>query len=351
MIAAALTLILAAGTAASPVAATLRPPPAARLIAVTDHPRVAGPVAALVDRPRIAGPVAAVADRPRAPTPVAFVEQPRLTGYFVGDLLTQRVLLQSAGSDLNPIALPTPGRVSAWFERRNVTMGTDSSSRRWLTVEYQILNAPQKLTTVTLPAWTLTINAPAGANTLALQIPSTHVSVAPLSLPGSPTQVGIADLRPNRLAPSSPLTPIRHGIVLSAGALVLTLGAWLAWLIWRNRRAAATQPFAHALRELRLLNDCDPRAWQALHRAFDRTAGRVIQTATLPDLFKRAPQLLPVRQQIEQFFTHSSLLFFAMPVHASERRAHPAPALEPGAIVVPRALCEELRRIERRYER
>ena len=38
-----------------------------------------------------------------------------------------------------------------------------------------------------------------------------------------------------------------------------------------------------------------PEAWRALHRAFDQTAGRVVQTATLPALFERVPQLQSLR--------------------------------------------------------
>jgi hypothetical protein len=107
--------------------------------------------------------------------------------------------------------------------------------------------------------------------------------------------VGTADLRPDRLPPVIATAPIWRSIEASAGAFCLTLIAWLAWVIWRNRRALATQPFASALREMRTLDEEEPRAWQALHRAFDRTAGRVIQHATLPTLFERAPQLIPAR--------------------------------------------------------
>jgi mxaA protein len=236
--------------------------------------------------------------------------------------------------------------VSAWFERRKITRESDSSSRPWLVVQYQILNAPQKLATVTLPAWTLAVKQPGSASAFALKVPSSPVSVAPLSPPGSPNQVGTADVRPDRLAPSIPLRPIRRAVVLSGGALATTLAAWLAWLLWRNRRAAATQPFACALRELGALNDDEPRAWQILHRAFDRTAGRVIQTATLPELFERAPQLSPAREQIEQFFAQSSLLFFGGSTHRETRSL-----LSADAVVIPRTLCEQLRRIEKRYER
>jgi mxaA protein len=271
-------------------------------------------------------------------TTSAVVEQPRLTGYFVGDLLTQRVLLQRDGETLTPVTLPLPGRVSAWFERRLVTTTSDAALRRWLVIEYQILNAPPKLTNIALPSWQLAIRTGGGAPPLTLTIPSVSINVAPLSPPGSPEQVGTRDLRADRLPPVIPTVPIRRAMALSAGALALTVIAWIAWVVWRNRRSVATQPFARALRELSVLDDGEPRAWQALHRAFDRTAGRVIQSATLPMLFERAPQLVPARAQIEDFYAQSSLRFFG---GATTNAAAP----------LPRALCIELRRIERRHER
>jgi mxaA protein len=276
------------------------------------------------------------------------VEQPRLTGYFVGDLLTQRVLLQRDGQTLAPAVLPPTGRVSAWFERHRVTVATDAAFRRWLVIEYQILNAPPKLTAVTLPAWQLTVASSAGGSPMTLRVPSISINVAPLSLPGSPEQVGTRDLRPDRLPPVIPTAPIRRAITLSASALALTLIAWIGWALWRNRRAVATQPFARALREMRTLDDHEPRAWQALHRAFDRTAGRVIQSATLPVLFERAPQLAPARAQIETFFAQSNLLFFG----SAATNGGPTPpkdARSPAAL--PRPLCVELLRIERSHER
>jgi mxaA protein len=303
------------------------------------------------------GPVHAALARDAAkaqqlPAATAVVDQPRGTGYFVGDKLSQRVLLESAGQAVSPVSLPAPGRVSAWFERRAASIQTDLSSRRWLIVEYQILNAPPKLMTVKLPGWSLPLERagqPGGDKPLndpgapaALGIPAASINIAPLSPPGSPTQVGTADLRPDRLPPVIATAPIWRSIEASAGAFCLTLIAWLAWVIWRNRRALATQPFASALREMRTLDEEEPRAWQALHRAFDRTAGRVIQHATLPTLFERAPQLIPARAQIEQFFAQSSLLFFTAPAASGRSGA---------GGVSPRALCTELRQIEKRHER
>lgn len=270
---------------------------------------------------------------------LAVVQQPRATGYFVGDEVTQRVLLEK---DVSPVTLPAPGRASSWFERRKSSVQTDASGRRWLTVEYQILNAPPKLVTVKLPAWSLAIKGNSPNTTGALRIPEALINVAPLSLPGSPTQVGTADLRPDHGPPVIATAPIRRAIEASAGALCLTLVAWLGWLVWRNRRAAATQPFASALREMRALDDREPHTWRALHRAFDRTAGRVIQSTTLPILFERAPQLIPARKEIEQFFSQSNLMFFGVtPPHDQAAAMGPSP----------RALCVELRRIEKHHER
>jgi mxaA protein len=267
----------------------------------------------------------------------AVVEQPRLTGYFVGDLLTQRVLLDRDGRTLTPVTLPPIGRVSAWFERHRVTIETDASLRHWLVVEYQILNAPPKVTNVTLPVWQLVTKGGSAVRPLTMTVPSVSINVAPLSPPGSPEQVGTRDLRPDRLPAVIPTAPIQRGMALAASALALTLIAWIGWLVWRNRRAIDTQPFARALREMRTLDERDPQAWQALHRAFDRTAGRVVQSATLPELFERAPQLAPARERIEAFFEQSSLLFF------SGAKAKGGPA--------PRDLCADLLRIERRHER
>jgi mxaA protein len=350
--------------------------------------------AAAPSAPTFAPEVSSSAATSRSATS-AVVDQPRGTGYFVGDLLTQRVLLERNGQPVSPQTLPTPGRVSAWFERRSASLETDASSHHWLVVKYQILNAPSKLVTVTLPAWTLALKPAthtAGPDDLpehpALRIPADPINVAPLSLPGSPVQVGTADLRPDHLPPLISTVPITRAIALSSAALVLTLIAWLGWIIWRNRRAVATQPFARALREMRALDDREPRAWQALHRAFDRTAGGVIQSATLPTLFERAPQLTPLRTPIEHFFAHSSQLFFASPLRATTAMPfvpqaatttapEPSGAAPPGSehsrssgsqptspgvaeslaapvaseALAPRALCIELRRIERRYER
>jgi mxaA protein len=257
----------------------------------------------------------------------AVVEQPRAFGYVIGDVMTQRVLLETGGHEVAPAALPKAERVNIWLERRAARIESLPGGHRWLALDYQVINAPQSLTTVELPALELQ-GAPGGAT---LSVAAWPITVNALTSGGS------SELRPDRPAPAIATAPIRRQIALWSSAFLLVLAAWLGWLAWGNWRAAATRPFARALHEMRHLEGTTPEAWRALHRAFDQAAGRVVHTATLPALFESMPQLQSLRPEIEQFFAQSRQLFFAGGLPAGRMSA--------------RALCARLRRIEKRIER
>jgi mxaA protein len=273
------------------------------------------------------------ADLDVVPPPNAAVEQPRPFGYVIGDLLTQRVLLELNGHAFEPGSLPRGERISAWLERRPASIETAPDGRRWLSVEYQVINAPKALSLVHIPAW----GVKAKSSTEVLRIGEWPISLSPLTPRAAFAQGDLPELRPDRPPPSIATEPMRRSIVMWSIALILTLAIWSGWWLWRNWRASATQPFATALREIRRTGDDEPEAWQALHRAFDRTAGRVTQIATLPNLFRSAPYLAPLRSKIEQFFRQSSERFFGA-------------GLPQDALSV-RALCAELRRLEKTRER
>ncbi len=282
----------------------------------------------MITAPRIAPAVAAIIVATSAyPAATAVVEQPRPFGYVVGDVVTQRVLLEIGGHGFMPAALPKAERVNLWLERRPARIESRPDGHRWLALDYQVINAPQSLTTVNLPAFELQ-GAPDDAT---LKIAAWPVSVNALTFGGS------IELRPDRPAPAIATAPIRRQIAIWSSAFVVVFAAWLGWLAWRNWRAVAARPFARALREMRHLDSTAPEAWRALHRAFDQTAGRVVQTATLPALFERVPQLQSLRPEIEQFFAQSGELFFGGGLPADRISA--------------RALCAQLRRIEKRIER
>jgi mxaA protein len=273
-----------------------------------------------------------VKPRPAGPPPNAIVEQPRPFGHVIGDVLTQRVLLQLDGQPFTPGPLPRAERVGTWLERRALKTESTDDGRHWLIAEFQIVNAPEALAATIIPAWEL--RPASGQNTL--RMPAWPISIAPLTPRTVFGDGALAELRPDRPAPPIATEPIERQLTLYGGLCAATIALWLAWWLWRQWRATSSQPFARAQRTLRRLDDSAPQAWLALHRAFDETAGEALQTATLGDLFKRAPQLLPLRDRIEGFFAQSNARFFGtgLPVD-------PLPV---------RKLCAELRRIEKRHE-
>ncbi len=243
----------------------------------------------------------------------AQVEQPRAFGHVLGDVLTQRILLQSGSNSADTTAdtsMPSTGRIGIWFERRSPRIETDADGRRWLVIDYQITNAPQTLTTVALPALTLT--SPSG---MVLQVPEWPVSVGPLTLQSAFATGDLQALRPDRQARAAATAPLRRQMAWALGLLVLTLLAWLGWWQWRNRREAARLPFARAWAGMQRSKTADANqnahAWLSLHRALNETAGQVVHAGSLPDLFAKAPHFQALRPQLERFYQQSGERFFA----------------------------------------
>lgn len=275
-----------------------------------------------------------------APTPApaaqarpAQVDQPRAYGHALGDLLTQRVLLEIDGQPVDLGKPPVPGRVGVWLERRPTRVERDADGRRWLLIEHQLINAPQALTALTLPA--LDIATSGGL----LGVPAWPFSAAPLTPRNAFAQGALDALQPDRAAPAIDTASIRRQIALSGGLCIATLLGWAGWLGWRNWRASRNRPFALALREMNALRgrgDDTPDAWQALHRAFDRTAGRSLQPASLSRLFERAPHYAPLRADIERFYAQSATIFFGEGKPADTLPLH--------------RFARQLRSIEKRHE-
>ena len=119
--------------------------------------------------------------------------------------------------------------------------------------------------------------------------------------------------------------------------------AWLAWWAWRNMREAQQLPFAHAWRELKRIDDpaSSPEAWRVLHRALNRSAGRVVHGASLPQLLADAPYLRPLQPRLEDFYRESTRRFFF-----AESAAAPA---QPQAAYPLKPLCRALRNAEKRH--
>jgi mxaA protein len=265
----------------------------------------------------------------------AIVQQPRAFGYVLGDVLTQRVLLQAGGHDMGAVTPPSVGRSGVWLERRPVSFETDADGRRWMVIGYQVVNAPQTLTTIALPALTLT-----SASGAQLQVAEWPASVGPLTPPATFAAGDLQPLRPDRQAPLLATAGLRRQIAWALGLLLATLLAWAAWW-WRNQRESARLPFARAWRRMQRLQGAQAAsskdAWFCMHEALNETAGQVVHGGSLCALLTRAPYLQPLRAQLEHFYQVSAERFFK-----------PAP----GAAEFPlQALCRALYRAERRQQR
>jgi mxaA protein len=279
---------------------------------------------------------ASSAAAPAAAAVPAIVQQPRAFGYVLGDVLTQRVLLQTDGHDLRDVTPPSIGRTGVWLERRPALFETDAAGRRWIVIGYQIVNAPQTLTKITLPA--LTLSSPSGAQ---LQVPEWPASVGPLTPPNTFAVGDLQLLRPDRAAPLATTIGLHRQIVWALGLLLATLLAWAAWWGWRNRRDSARLPFARAWRRMQRLQRAQAAssrdAWFCLHQALNEAAGQVVHSTSLSALFDRAPYLQPLRAQLEHFYQVSAEHFFK-----------PAPSAAEFPL---QTLCRALYRAERRQQR
>ena len=246
--------------------------------------------------------------QPTAPPPNAIVEQPRPFGYVVGDLRDATRAAAVEGRAFEPAALPARrahrrmARAARAAESNRLRDG-----RRWLVVDYQVINAPQALTTGDV-AGVGAASASPGRDAEDRRVADQRRSADSAA---AVRAGGLGELRPDRATRrSSRPQPMRRQIVI--WSIALRRSRWRSGSAgaWRNWRAVSTPAFrARAARDSR----ASTRRAASLARAASRlrrTAGRVMQTRTLPTLFRRRPHLAPLRAEIERFFAQSGERFF-----------------------------------------
>jgi mxaA protein len=269
------------------------------------------------------------------------VLNPRPFGYVVGDLVEQHISVITDGTrTLDTAQLPPPGRVDRWLERRSVAVAEARTGRRWdITLQYQIRNTPEQVTTVSLPEVRLQLTAADGSSEE--HIGDWPISIAPLTPPTVLARAGLEEMRPDATPPRVDTASYRmrlglHALILSA------LGGFALWrrfgLSWAGGRRG---PFALACRDVQRLArhrsrpDIHAAALRRLHRAFDQCAGHTVFADQLDAFFAQRPQFGALRAETEQLFRQSRLLFFggggdagslervlalARAYHAAERR-------------------------------
>jgi mxaA protein len=258
----------------------------------------------------IATAIAATIAATSASAEPATVQQPRAFGHVLGDIVTQQVLLDSGPHADELSAMPSTGRVNAWLERRPPSFRTDADGRRWLVLDYQVMNSPRAPAMTSTPPLQLRL-----ASGKTLDVAESPLSIAPLAPLGLADTGRLAGLQPDRLLAPASTAPVQRALLIWSALTVAVLIAWLGWWIWRNRRDARQLPFAKAWarfgRHDDAALDANPDAWRGLHRALDEAAGQVVLAGSVPRLTQSAPHLRELQPQLEQFFQRSTDRFFS----------------------------------------
>lgn len=256
------------------------------------------------------------------------VESLRPFGYLIGDIVTQRVALEYDGKPLELARLPPLERTGNWFERRDARIERDAAGHRWLVMDYQIINVPEELRAIELPA----LDIETAVSGRRLQTSPMPLTVAPITPNVVLARAGLEEMRPDDPAPHIDTAPYERGLhaALYAGALLVAL--WAALALLRQFNARRRLPFSRAQRDIARLDAGSIEVWRRLHRALDDTAGQVVRDHNLPLLLARAPWLKPMEADLRRFFEASQTRFFA-------DRAVDG--------VEPRTLCAQAAKLER----
>lgn len=227
-------------------------------------------------------------------------------GYFAGDVLSSTALI-AVGPDtvLDVATLPAAGPVAAAIDVRRVETTREKLADGTLVrirVTYQNFVAPEQVTTVDVPGYTLAFSH--GGVRLTASIPGFDFTASPFRHDLAPV-LDVSALRPDHapdsIDPANPLRALYAGSAIAAVAVLILL-----------RPARRTGPFADAARQIRgAAGDTARDAVLALHRAFDATAGRPVLADDTDIFFEQHPRFAALRSDIEKFFAASRAVFFA----------------------------------------
>jgi mxaA protein len=255
---------------------------------------------------------------PQPPAIAVSVRQPRAFGYVIGDRLEQRISLQiPAGLTLDPRGLPRAGRTGLWLELAppHLTFEKVGDATRYrLTLDYQIINVPEQVRTIDLPAVDLAFSGRGGP--LGASVDEWPITISPITPTYVLARAGLPQAQPDA-RPAIPESAPYNWLTLLWAAALAALGTGMTvrrrGISWLRRSA---RPFARAAHDIAKLARLPPdrstyrRGLQRLHRAFDATAGHAVFGDRLTTLFDAHPELLRLRPEIEQFYASSQREFF-----------------------------------------
>lgn len=254
------------------------------------------------------------------PSVAIATQQPRAFGHVIGDRLVQRISLQApAGFLLDTKSLPRAGRTGLWLDLatpRLTSAKVDGGIRYRLTLDYQVVNVPEQVRTIDLPALGLVFSR--RGSQVSATVDEWPVTIAPITPSFVLARAGLTQIQPD----AKPSAPDPRSYMWSTLLWAALIVAVISGTTLRRRGVPwlrhGARPFAGAARDIAKLSRLPPdqptyrRGLQRLHRAFDATAGQAVFGERLGLLFAIRPELLSLRTDIEQFYADSQREFFGV---------------------------------------
>jgi mxaA protein len=225
-------------------------------------------------------------------------------GVLLGDVITMSVELPIPASDVDMSSIPhVDKRFGDWLSIRDIVIN-DSQ----LLIDFQLVNVAPETTEVLTPK--LSFRSIDSAFIDIEQVPFTISPVIPKADKDSVSKLVLKPAhQPEMIDTNAIYQTLMLGVVSSA-LLLLVLVVWSVG--WRPRNRLPFAEALHGLRMLRWQHNNDPQqAVRIVHKAFNRTANKTVVFSQLDQLFKAAPWLQPLEQQITSFYEVSSQHFFS----------------------------------------
>jgi hypothetical protein len=223
-------------------------------------------------------------------------------------------LVLAPNYSLDSTTLAKAGRINRWLEIADTNVEIQSRNQQvtyHIVIDYLIVNAPRKQTSVTIPQHAFAIVG--DTNDSSVFLPEWTFSMGPIALLGPQDALILQpDSRPQPIPVAGRQVRLQIMTPLLGGLLIYL--AYIRWVLPRLKRERF--PFSVALRELRQLQRLKVtpaiylRGIQAFHSAVNVAAGQVILSVNLRALFAAHPEFQSLEHDLSMFYGRSRDVFF-----------------------------------------
>lgn len=247
------------------------------------------------------------------------IQKPRLFGYFIGDIISDEVLITpDPGLALKLSSLPAPGPLNYWLNLKSIEVKEEpvqSGERHYrLTLTYQTFYDPLEPHWLKVPGFQLIFDnadRPVSAN-----VPEWSFLSSPIREVSPKESKGDTFIQPDIPPFGKSLDQIwrwTYGAAIAVLISYLMLAYGHAWIPFRRY---PERPFTNAARRLRSLmrktagEAAYRQALILLHIAFNRTRHRAVLAEDLADFLSVHPRFRTAEGDISKFLEASRRTFF-----------------------------------------